>query len=284
MSKRSHDEGAGDRMDVDVMVEEAVEEAVGESTGENGTSSEMVVDQTNNESSLGTKEVSNETVKKRPKSSVKKPLSAWGIYVAENTKNGVMSMAECGVAYKNISQTEKERLEKMASDDKVRYLKEISECEDSLVNLEKSYANADSATVFNRISTNNYGIPVARVKNTMKLDPEVKNIAKEATIASTKCVEMFIAYMALRASKIASTRGAKTVAERDILQLIHTNPTLEFLQLDFPLKPNKDKVAKVAENKAPVSIPTGMQSITGFFNAKPVVSTPFTAPNLSQNE
>lgn len=275
MSKRVHEEGDGESMDLEVS--EVVEEMAVESI-ENSNLNETIGDQTNNETTQETKAISNEVVKKRPKSSVKKPLSAWGIYVAENTKNGIMSMAECGVAYKSISPTEKERLEKLAAEDKVRYLKELSECEDSHANLEKSYANADSATVFSRISSNSYGIPVARVKNTMKLDPEVKNIAKDATIASTKCVEMFIAYMALRASKIASTRGAKTVAERDVLQLIHTNPTLEFLQLDFPLKPNKEKAAKVVETKA-ATIPAGMQSITGFFNAKPVVATTSTSPN-----
>jgi len=47
-------------------------------------------------------------------------------------------------------------------------------------------------------------IPVARVRRTCKLDPDVKNISKEATLLITKSTELFIAKIADESFKISS--------------------------------------------------------------------------------
>ena len=50
-------------------------------------------------------------------------------------------------------------------------------------------------------------LPLARIKRIAKLDPEVKNIQKDAGILITKATELFIAFSAVRTAQYASKRG-----------------------------------------------------------------------------
>lgn len=69
----------------------------------------------------------------------------------------------------------------------------------------------------------------------MKLDPDVKNVQKEAMSVITKSVELFIGYVAARSAQNATGRGAKTVKDTDFVAAIHADETLDFLRSDFPL-------------------------------------------------
>lgn len=78
-------------------------------------------------------------------------------------------------------------------------------------------------------------IPISRVKRTCKLDPEVKNITKEATAVVAKATEHFLALMAEQSYKISALSGRRTVKTEDIRDCVARLPQFEWLRDDFPL-------------------------------------------------
>ena len=55
-------------------------------------------------------------------------------------------------------------------------------------------------------------LPQARVRKTIKLDPEVKNVKKEALVTLSKATELFLGYIAQRASaKVVARKGISLV-------------------------------------------------------------------------
>ncbi len=87
-------------------------------------------------------------------------------------------------------------------------------------------------------------LPLARVKKTVKMDPDVKNIAKDGAVAMTKATELFIAYLGIKCAAVSALRGGKTIQERDFIHLVNSNKTLDFLQEDFPRRAEDDKKKK----------------------------------------
>jgi hypothetical protein len=66
------------------------------------------------------------------------------------------------------------------------------------------------------------------------MDTEVKAIARDALALMTKASEFFIEYIAKKCGETTVKRNAKTIRPSDIVNIIHTTETLEFLRLDFP--------------------------------------------------
>lgn len=123
----------------------------------------------------------------------------------------------------------------------------------------------------------------ARVKKTMKCDPSVKNVQKEALSVIAKATELFIEYVARRSGVEAAKRGVKTVKGADLVKAIHGDDVLDFLCEDFPqalLKPkggNKRNLGgdNVEEgNKKPRKAgpgemtASGKSSLMNYFGAK----------------
>lgn len=120
------------------------------------------------------------------------------------------------------------------------------------------------------------------MKRIVKLDSDVRAISKEASIIITKATEVFIAYLATRTNSFVSQKGAKTVKEIDVIQLLHRYDQLEFLRTDFPRKvaekapktrtsvPNSSASSGYTANKTPPSImsyfPTTVPSATDGFS------------------
>ena len=73
------------------------------------------------------------------------------------------------------------------------------------------------------------------MKKTMKCDPAVKNVQKEALSVMAKATELFIAYVAKKSGIIAAERGVRTVKSADFVRAIHADDLLCFLEDDFPL-------------------------------------------------
>lgn len=86
----------------------------------------------------------------------------------------------------------------------------------------------------------------ARVKKTMKCDPSVKNVQKEALSIVAKSTELFIAYLAKRGAEAATQRGVRTIKDADIIRAIHADEALSFLSEDFPVALLKAKSSKRA--------------------------------------
>jgi hypothetical protein len=89
----------------------------------------------------------------------------------------------------------------------------------------------------------------------MKIDPDVKNVQKEALSLLTKSVELFIGYAAARSARNATGRGAKTVKDTDFVAAIHSDEALDFLKSDFPLSIITKAAAarKAARSKRPIN-------------------------------
>lgn len=206
----------------------------------------------------GTSTASPSSSSKRSKSEIRKPLSAWHLFIGENSKNpasikdGKIDLAGLGVQYRNMSIEERQRLDDLAKEDKSRYLKEINNLPISDIN-DIDIPISSSGALYKLTSNSSLIIPLTRVKNIVKLDPDVKNISKEALVTMTKAVELFVGHLGILASRTTATRGAKTIADRDFLHLIHSNKNFEFLRLDYPLKkivPKKIEVSKASSSSA----------------------------------
>jgi histone H3/H4 len=83
-------------------------------------------------------------------------------------------------------------------------------------------------------------LPLAKIKRIIKMNPDVKNCGKEASIMITKACEIFTAYIGFKAANLSNLRGAKTIQERDFVHMIHTNEHTDFLREDFPRRQGED--------------------------------------------
>ncbi|XP_072379184.1 DNA polymerase epsilon subunit 4-like [Diabrotica undecimpunctata] len=72
-------------------------------------------------------------------------------------------------------------------------------------------------------------LPLARIKNMMKLDPDCTIISQDSLFLITKATEMFIEFLAEEANKQLSHGKRKTVLKRDVDIVIENNPSLCFL-------------------------------------------------------
>lgn len=82
------------------------------------------------------------------------------------------------------------------------------------------------------------------MKKTMKCDPAVKNVQREALSVMAKATELFVAYIARRCGAAAAKRGVKTVKSTDLVKAIHDDDALCFLTEDFPKSLLKTKSTK----------------------------------------
>jgi len=103
------------------------------------------------------------------------------------------------------------------------------------------------------------------------LDPDIKNISKEATIAITKATELFVAYLTVRSNTINNKRKGKVIRDVDLYQTIHTTELLQFLRIDFPRSVVTNAQEKAAQQHANIiaikaaAAPVGVPSIKSFF-------------------
>ena len=97
-------------------------------------------------------------------------------------------------------------------------------------------------------------LPLAKVKRIIKMNPEVKNCGKEASMLITKATELFTAYIGLKGANMCALRGAKTIQEKDFIHLVHTTDMCEFLREDYPRRQGEDgKKAQKAKPKPVVT-------------------------------
>lgn len=185
-------------------------------------------------------------------STIRKPSTAWSLYCSEmrnsvsvnavdtaalSSTSSTSRLKALAVTYRNLSETDRNRLEALSEVDKARYNNEVA------LSQANNHANANAndnnnnnleADVESEPTAGGIAIPLARVKRLCKVDPEVKNIGKEALVSMSKATELFIQYLAASAAKAAANRGVRTIREVDLLSCIHGDDSLTFLSLDFP--------------------------------------------------
>lgn len=114
----------------------------------------------------------------------------------------------------------------------------------------------------------------AKVKKICKLDPEVKNISKEALLLITKATENFIQHITSKSCQYASRRGGKAVKDTDFKVCVHKELELDFLKKDLPVDPLVMKAAEAAiaahgnRRIKSKSIAGKTEPITAFFSSK----------------
>ncbi|KAL0126479.1 hypothetical protein PUN28_005086 [Cardiocondyla obscurior] len=73
-------------------------------------------------------------------------------------------------------------------------------------------------------------LPLGRIKNIIKADPEVNLVNQEATFLVAKSVELFIESLAKEAYKYTAQTKKRTVQKRDIESAIDNVDALVFLE------------------------------------------------------
>jgi histone H3/H4 len=112
------------------------------------------------------------------------------------------------------------------------------------------------------------------VKKICKVDPDVKNISKEALLLITKATECFLQHITSKSCAYATRRGAKAVKDVDFRICVHKESELEFLRRDLPMDPLSIKAAEAAlainiNRRSKPKVSSGKtEAITSFFTAK----------------
>jgi len=157
------------------------------------------------------------------------------------------------------------------------YARELAE-QERLMALYDNQPGARSAAIAQKTVrlTTEAIFPLARIKRTMKLDPEVRNIKPEAAMTVGKALELFLGFMAVRVGHIAATHKRRTVKRSDVVELIHRNAAISFLKGDFPVEQKKKKKTAGTrpsgggrEQTAALKAAAGSSKITGFFQQQP---------------
>ncbi|XP_043284019.1 DNA polymerase epsilon subunit 4 [Venturia canescens] len=73
-------------------------------------------------------------------------------------------------------------------------------------------------------------LPVGRIRNIVKMDPDVNIVTGEAIFAITKSVELFIDSLAKEAYKYTAQSKKKTVQKKDVESAIDNVDALVFLE------------------------------------------------------
>ena len=74
-----------------------------------------------------------------------------------------------------------------------------------------------------------YKFPLGRVKNMMKLDPDVTMASQEAVFAVTKAIELFVESLAVEAYSYTTSNKKKTISKADVETAIDNVDCLAFL-------------------------------------------------------
>jgi hypothetical protein len=162
---------------------------------------------------------------------MKKPQSMWIRYFGEMKKkfaeeNPDIHFTEVAKIlaekYKNLSEEEREKLKAVCDAEKAEYDRYMQENGLSGSKSGNGGASKDFDILRDII------IPQARIRKTMKLDPEVKTVSKDAVVSTTKATELFIAYLgqqALRQARL-NRSNVKTLKIGDLINSIHSNAAL----------------------------------------------------------
>lgn len=241
----------------------------------------------------------NESLPKKARAVVKKPPSKWVLFLTEHRAECSRENPDLGFAditkllaeqYKNISEEETNRLDKIIQEQKERW-EEFQRTGGAAVSF------AEEASQGPELHFPLVGYPVspcsfasalflltdwlasqARIRKIIKADPEVRNISKDALLTLTKASELFLAQLAVKSLAFASMRGVKSLQVDDAIQAIHTHSQFDFLIDDFPRRVKQKKTAvadrsapaastKSAETQASGSAAAGRRSIQAFLSS-----------------
>jgi len=123
---------------------------------------------------------------------------------------------------------------------------------------------------------NKLQLPLKRVQNMIKCDPNVQKVKKSAALAIGKAMELFLVKHAKEALYCAKKGGRKTVHEKDVATAIYRNEELDFLRAEFELptssikRPASAKKANAKSRKKQKKLDFEHRKIDSFFTRKAV--------------
>jgi histone H3/H4 len=122
--------------------------------------------------------------------------------------------------------------------------------------------------------------PVARIRKICKLDPEVKNLSKEALLLVTKAAELALAKLGKECVKTAQIQNRRKLLPDDVAQVCAVREQFAFLRDDI-VDLHRQQLHETAE-KAKVEKPTTKKdgaAAASMKNSKPLTDYFKTAAN-----
>jgi len=139
-------------------------------------------------------------------------------------------------------------------------------------------SRATTALAVDEIGPTEIVIPVSRVKRIVKLDPEVKNISKEATALIAKATELFLAKFGEDAYKMSSLSGRRTLKPEDIKESVASLPQYEWLRDDISVANSNPPPAPTAASASSSSTSSSSSSSTSSSAAPTAAAAAGAAP------
>lgn len=217
-------------------------------------------------------EAPDEAPEHKPPARIVPAKSAWMLYthdmrpIIKAEQPGLKMTEQMKVIserWKALTDEERKPYEELAAKDKERFNREKSQAS-------KQPAKAPRAVAMDvqgRVVGEEMVFPLARIRRSMKLDPEVKNVGKDPAMIVAKATELFLEVLAEQSAHILSAtgKGRKTLKADDVASGMRRKQSLAFLRPDFPLThTRKTPVAPKARAAAAESAPAG-RDITSFF-------------------
>lgn len=210
---------------------------------------------------------------------IQKPRDAFHFYCESQPE--VIGASEADITsqvkekFEQLPSSERASWETKALQDKERYDKAMTERKKRL---RDAAVDLQSIDVAKKIQALGSVLPEARVRKTIKLDTDVKNVKREAVTGISTAVQMFLGNLAVSAATEAQHAKRKVISAKDIIMAVHSNPLFAFLKEDFPKRAitatgtNKGNTDTMTDTKASVkskatkvaAIPVGQQSIKAF--------------------
>jgi DNA-directed RNA polymerase I subunit RPA43 len=115
-------------------------------------------------------------------------------------------------------------------------------------------------------------LPLAKIKKIIKLDPEIKNISKEAVECIAKCAELFTEKLGKDTLAIAQIQNRRTILPQDVVEVCSTKDCYMFVREDLrdlakeqkQLKQNPQANTRKTKNAA-TNTSASTKPITSFF-------------------
>ena len=195
---------------------------------------------------------------------LKRPMGAYFLFAADvrattRKENPEAKMTEIGkmigAKWKEMTDEQKQVYKDRAAADKARYEKLVAEAKAAGTWVEPASKAKGGST----------GLPLARVRKITRLDPDVKNMSKEALLLITKATELFVEHFARTAAKKSAGTSIKMGS---LNRCVHHTEQFEFLQQDFE-QPNSSGQVRPAK-KAKTRGGDAASRVPGNENANPI--------------
>ena len=118
-------------------------------------------------------------------------------------------------------------------------------------------------------------LPMARMRKICKLDPEVKNLSKEALLLVTKCTELMTSKLGMEAVRVAQIQNRRKLLPDDIANVTQAREQFLFLKDDVKDLVREQVVQKQqqenennATNSKVAKASSNTKSLTSYFSAK----------------